>query len=257
MSLVPARDAYPWRLRLVHEGLRALIFERPGRFVRVDPIGAIARDDIVVLTGAWPEQVEATAAAVRAGLRPTVIAAPELLAYLGGIGALDGFPGPVSLDGLAVELAEAVEPRAGVATRAAAAALAPGRALLRLGRGARLPRSVPRCFRLTLPDGGALVYLNTALTAEAPAAWVDAMVARWGGAEWLLVGMEPEQEAAIEQLVPRFGAKHVILTDLVSEIRRGLRLPVGLLTPAADRLVSRGVPAQVFVSGAGLRYERV
>lgn len=255
-----AHPSFPWRLRISHEGLRSLKLERPGRRLRVDPIAPLEADDILVLTGCWPEQLDAAAALVRSGARPTVVAAPEVLAYLGGLGPLQAFPGPVSVDGLAIEL----EPYTPIPWLSAAeapgkllsAAVRPDRALLRLGRRARLPRAAPRAFQLTLPDGGRLVFLGTALHSGTPVDWFDKIRARWQGPQWLVAGVDLGEEAAAAALIPQMGAEQVILTDLVSEVRRAMGLKIGLLTPLSDTLVERGLAAQVLVSGAGLRYER-
>ena len=45
------------------------------------------------------------------------------------------------------------------------------------------------------------------------------------------------------------------MTDFLSDLRRNLGLPTELLTPVRDSMLARGLAADVFVSGAGLRYE--
>ena len=69
-----ASAPFPWRLRLEHEGQMSLRVERQGRWLRFDPSTPPDGDDIVVLTWCWPDHLEATAASVSAGKRPTVIA---------------------------------------------------------------------------------------------------------------------------------------------------------------------------------------
>jgi len=56
-------------------------------------------------------------------------------------------------------------------------------------------------------------------------------------------------------LLPRLAARRVLVTDLVSEVRRGLGLPTGLLTPMVDTARDRGVDAYIVVSGASMRFE--
>jgi hypothetical protein len=255
-----ALPSFPWRLRISHEGLRSLKLERPGRRLRVDPIAPIDADDILVLTGSWPEQLEAAAALVRSGARPAVVAAPEVLAYLASLGPVQAFPGPVSIDGLAIEL-QPYTPIPWMSPAEApgkliSAAVRPDRALARLGRRARLPRAAPRAFQLTLPDGGRLVYLGTALHSGTPPDWFEKIRAEWRAPQWLVVGVDLGEEAAAAELIPQMNAEQVILTDLVSEVRRAMGLKIGLLTPLGDTLIERGLAAQVLVSGAGLRYER-
>ena len=255
-----AVPGFPWRMRLSHEGLRSLKIERPGRQLRVDPVDPVAPDDILVLTGSWPEQLEAAAAQVRGGARPTVVASPEVLAYLAGLGPLQAFPGPVSVDGLALELRSYAPipwlSPAEAPGKLMSAAVRPDRALGRLRARARLPRAAPLAFQLTLPDGGRLVFLGTALHGGTSPEWLAQVKASWGRPEWLVVGVDLGHEAAAARLIPQIGAEHVVLTDLVSEVRRKVGLKVGLLTPLCDTLIEAGVAAQVLVSGAGLRFER-
>ena len=73
---------FPWRLRLEHEGFSSLRVERRGRRVRFDPVESPDSDDIVVLTRCWPEHLDATAKAVQAGTRPTVVAAAAVIDWL-------------------------------------------------------------------------------------------------------------------------------------------------------------------------------
>ena len=75
----PQGADFPWRLRIEHEGLVSLRMERRGRTLRFNPMNPPDPNDIVILTGTWPEHLEATAAMVGAGHCPTVIAPQAVL----------------------------------------------------------------------------------------------------------------------------------------------------------------------------------
>ena len=65
---------FPYRLRISHEGRAGIRLERPGRHIRINPVQPLRPGEISVLTWQWPEHLQATAEAVRGGLKPTVIA---------------------------------------------------------------------------------------------------------------------------------------------------------------------------------------
>lgn len=250
---------YPWRLRIEHEGALSLRLDRRGRAVRFDPQVPPEASDIVVLTGTWPEHLEATRDAVRAGTRPTVVAPAPVIEWLGTQGELDGHSDTATLDG--VQIAQRpytpiprTTPREAV-FKAKSALRRPDRAARRLLQRAGLPTAAPVVTHLTFPDGSRLLHAALCLHEGTPAAWLDQLVADWGGPEWLVLGIDYGHAEAVLARVERLGARHVLFTDLLSEMRRRLGFPTELLTPARDRAVAAGMLADVFVSGAGLRYE--
>jgi len=261
MTTRPSGPDYPWRLRIEHEGQMSLRLDRRGRCVRVDPKNAPDTDDIVVLTGVWPEHLDGTRAAVAQGRRPTVVAPAPVLDWLRKSGELsaDSHPEGVELDGVRIELREFVPipyatPKEAL-YKVQSAVLRPDRAAFRLLQRRGYPKSSPVAFQLTLRDGGRLAYMGLALHDGTPADWLDRVVADWGGAEWVVVGVDHGHGNAILDILPRMSARHVLFTDLLSELRQKLGLPTELLTPIRDRAVASGMEADVFVSGAGLRYE--
>ena len=133
--------------------------------------------------------------------------------------------------------------------------LRPDRAALRLLRRRGYPKAEPSVFQLTLPDGSRLAYLGLALHDGTPADWLEQAVTDWGQSEWLVVGVDYGHGESVLRYLGRFGARHVLFTDLICELRQALGLPIELLTPFRDRAVANGLEADVFVSGAGLRYE--
>jgi hypothetical protein len=237
----------------------SLRLDRPGRTLRFDPRAPPAADDVVALTWAWPEHVDGTAAAAAAGARPTVVAPSAVLQWIAARGDVDGGAAQLQVDGMHIEQ----EPYAPIpwATpseavfKAASALRRPDRALRRLALRRGRPSAPPVVTRVTFPDGEQLVHLNLSLHAGTEAPWADALSGRWGGARWLIVGVDHGHDDAVLRHLPAFQARHIILTDLLSETRRALGLPTRLLTPLRDRAVAQGLDAYVLVSGAALRFE--
>lgn len=259
MSSRPSGPDYPWRLRIEHEGAMSLRLDRRGRAIRFDPHTPPGSDDIVVLTGTWPEHLEATRDAVRQGVAPTVIAAPPILEWLGTFGSLDGHAPSTTVDAVLVEQ-RPFTPIPYVTRREAvykvqSALRRPDRAARRLLQRAGLPTSEPMVTRLTFPDGSHLVHGALCLHSTTPNDWLERLIMEWGEPEWFILGVDHGHGDAVVERVGRLGAKYVLFTDLLSEMRRRLGFPTELLTPVRDRAVERGLAADVFVSGAGLRYE--
>lgn len=260
----PSPLAYPWRLRLAHEGQLSLRLEREGRFVRFDPMYAPGSDDIVLLTWNWPEHLDGTALAVQAGARPTVLGSREVLDWLGGKGEVEALTGPQDgfehvVDGVRIEaFAYTPIPYAtpGEAVRKVQAGmLRPGTAVRRLVKRARAPKAPPLVYRLTFPDGSTLVHLNHALHSGTPAAWLERAAERLGGADWLIAGVDFEEHEAFLERIERFRPKMLLVTTLAGEVRRSVGLPVKLLTPLVDAIEARGIDAYVFPSQSTFRFE--
>jgi len=266
-------EPFPWALRLEHEGCASIRLERRGRTFRFDPITPsepwaalgetpwalpLRDDDVVVLTFAEHERLASTAHALRDGLHPTVVAQPEILEWLGEFGDVQGGPAPQVIDGVRIEAlpytpiayAEGVE----IAYKVWAAVSGPARTARRLLNRARLPGGSPVAVQLTLGDRR-FVHLNLALHADTPEDWLREAVARFGGADWMLVGVDYGMELAFLDRVERFGARRLLVTDLVSDVRRDMGMPTGVLTPLVDELHARGVDAYVFSTRSSFRFE--
>ena len=214
-----------------------------------------------MLTGVWPEHLDATRAAVESGRRPTVLAPAAVLDWLRRSGELapESSSDALDLDGIQLERRDFVPipyatPREAL-YKVQSAVLRPDRAALRLLRRRGYPTASPSVFSLVLPDGARLAYLGLALHEGVAADWLERAVTDWGQPEWLVVGVDHGHGEAVLRHLGRFGARHILFTDLLSELRQKLGLPTELLTPFRDRAVAVGLDADVFVSGAGLRYE--
>jgi hypothetical protein len=118
-----------------------------------------------------------------------------------------------------------------------------------------MPKAESVATQVTFPDGSRLVHASLSLHSGTPAAWFDALVSDWGSPEWLLVGVDHGHGEAVIERVAALQSNHVLVTDLLTEMRKQLGFPTELLTPVRDRMVADGVLADVLVSGAGLRYE--
>lgn len=252
--------AYPWRLRLVHEGYASIRVERRGAWVRFDPYDAPAPGQLSVLTWSELERSRGVLAAMDAGDRPTVLTSPPLREWLRGKGAVDDR----DPDGVVEELRFEAEPYKPIpyatppeaARKLRAAVLNPAHAAMRVRKRLEQPRGTqPLLVQVTLPDGGRLLHLNCSLHDGTDAEWLRRVQGRFHGADWLLVGVDYEQDEAVIEGVPGFGARTVMITDLVNDVRRDIGLPCGILTPVVDALASRGVDAHPFVREAGQRFE--
>jgi hypothetical protein len=253
---------YPYRLKLQHPALSELRVERKGRWVVIDPAEAPDPTNIVVLTSAAPHRARAVVQALREGVRLTVVASREVLAWVRTLGDVDGHAGRASIDGVEVVLHAAVAPTEdrphGALARAAA-----GFARVRAGGALRSADVAPDSFpdagasivQLTFPDGSRLVHLDVALHTGTPTEWVADAAGRFGGSEWLVVGQAWGQGEAVARQVGAFGAKRVLVTELVNGARRELGLPTELVTPLRDRLVASGVEAHVFATQTSFRFE--
>ena len=257
MQRAPTGTDFPWALRLVHEGHSSIRVERPGRWFRFDPFEAPQPEHQSILTWNECERAEGLLRAVHAASTPRVMASPVLLDWLQSQGPVH--PAWDEVEGVKVEMLE-YEP-VPYATpiefvrKTRAALRKPGLAAKRLYKRVGLPEAAPVVVQLTFPDGRRLLHLNCSLHQWTPADWLDDAVGRFQGADWILVGIDYEEEEAVFERIQLFQGKQVLVTDLVNDTRRELGLPVGILTPTVDRLKAAGVDAYPFVEGASFRVE--
>ncbi len=253
---------FVWKLRLTHPDRAEIRLDWRGRTLVFDPV-EVQPGDQVILTSAQPDRIRGTAAAVASGQRPTVIADRAILDWLSTHGAL----GPGSGD--ASTLDEGVTVRSLAYVRAPTAR--PLTHFLKASIGALRPRAIfdatvenarvepiagvaPRIWELTLPDVGRFLHLDVALHRGTTPAWLDA-AASYAGATWVLAGCPYGEADAVAKHLPRFGGKHILISDLVNGERRARGLPAEGVTPLRDRLHNAGLPAHVFATQASYRFE--
>ena len=250
---------YPWRLRLVHEGYSALRVEREGCWFRFDPHDAPSADQQVVLTWAELERATGTVAAIKAGTRPSVVSLPALHTWLHSLGEIRDVSLGDKVDDVCVDAMEyqpiAYATPSEAARKVSAALQRPATAARRLLRRAQAPSTNPIVAQLTFADGSRLLHLNCSLHANTPSDWLDRAIERFAGADWVIAGVDYEEQDAFEALIPRFQPGKLLVTDLVNDTRSGLGLPVRHLTPLVDRLCEQGMAAFPFVGGACYRFE--
>lgn len=215
---------------------------------------------MVVLTGSSPTRIRGTVAALRAGRALTVVAGDELFTWLGSQGRVEGGATPRTIDGVGFDgmLYAPATPRAGPSLhflQARVAAANPRATLRRLADQVRGPGGEPSIVQLTFPDGARLVHLDLSLHAQTDEAWLSRAAARFGNAEWTVVGMAYGEGASVARLLPRFGPNRVLFAELANGERRELGLPTELVTPWRDRLVSAGVETHVFATQTSFRFE--
>ncbi|HJN73005.1 MAG TPA: hypothetical protein QGF58_03625 [Myxococcota bacterium] len=249
----------PWRLRLTHEGHSAIRVEWPGKPIRFDPYRDVGRDDRCVLTWHECERAEGLVHAIRAGVEPQVVASSAVRAWLTSVGRVrDQAPGGRFGEVLVEALEYAPIPYATpteFVRKAKAGLMNPLLAVRRLRRRVGLPEAKPIIAQLTFPDGGRLLHLNCSLHHNTDAEWLSRAAQRFGGADWVILGVDYEDHDAIEQLIGRFEPGTLLVTDLVNDTRATLGLPTRILTPLVDTLKDRGFDAHPFVEGASYRYE--
>jgi hypothetical protein len=231
-----AMSGNDWSLRIVHEGTAGLTLERQGRRIRFDPVDELSSDDIVVLTGADPFAPE------RAVGFHTVLRA-------NGAGEVDA-----EIDGVRFEGLPYIPPdREPVVRRMGGAVRRPGEAARRWL--ARRRPDVSTIWRLTFPNGDALVHLGLSMHDDTDVGWAADVVTRFGQPRWLVVGVPFGQDEAVKRRVPAMGAKHVMVTDLEGDLRRTAGRSSAFVTPLSDALEAAGVPAMVFVPASSVRFE--
>lgn len=254
-----SRESYPWRLRLVHEGHSSIRVERPGRWFRFVPFESPAAGEQCVLTWNELERAQGVLKAIEQGLNPQVVASAPLRGWLEDKGKVQAQAPGASIDGVQVEAMEytpipyATPPEALRKTRAAL--LNPAMAARRLFNRVGLPKAQPLVVQLTFEDGSRLLHLNCALHRDTPQDWLKQARERFAGADWIIVGIDYDEDEAVLELLPGFEGKLVLVADLVNDARRRLGLPTRILTPTVDLLRERGVEAHPFVEGACHRYE--
>jgi len=110
-------------------------------------------------------------------------------------------------------------------------------------------------WQITFPSGDRLVHLGHAFHGATDVGWAADIVTRFGGSRWLIVGAPYGHDEAILKRVPAMDTKHVMVTDLQSDIRRAAGRPTALVTPLVDRLETAGVPVMIFAPQSSIRFE--
>lgn len=247
---------YPYRLRLSHHGRAEIRLERKGRPFVFDPVNRPGPDDVVLLTGPAADRLRGTLEAVRAGVRPTVIASPPILDALAREGKIEAVHAPTTFDGVNVQvLGYPACPSRTVDAMRLPLAAGPLSALRAMSERVRQVEAEPQVVQLTFPDGSRLLHLNLALHRDTPAEWVEQAREHFAGAEWLIVGAPHGEREAVLRFIPRFSPRRVLVAELVNTERKELGLPIELVTPLRDQLVGLGLEAHVFAPHSGYRFE--
>lgn len=230
---------------MLHPAGAELRLERAGRSVVFDPVEPPGMDDIVVVTG--PARAQGTVAALKAGTKLTVVTTEPIFSWLSGLGTVEGGPAPRRVDGVSFDdLPYTPGPRVPERLRDV---------VRRLRDRTRGPSGDPHVFALTFPDGTRLLHLDLALHRGVDEAWVQRASARFGNADWTVLGLPPGDTAALATWLPRFGPNRVLLMEMLNDERRELGLPTELVTPARDHLNALGLDVHVFATQASYRFE--
>lgn len=230
---------------MLHPAGAELRLERPGRPIVFDPVEAPTADDIVVVTG--PTRAHATVDALKAGLKLTVITTEPIFSWLSSFGSVEGGPAPRRIDGVAFDDMPYTPP-ARTAERIRDV-------VRRLRDRSRGPAGEPHIFALTFPDGTRLLHLDLALHGAVEEEWIQRAAARFGNADWTVLGLPHGETAALATWLPRFGPNRVLLMEMLNDERRELGLATELVTPARDHLNTMGLDVHVFATQASYRFE--
>ncbi len=246
-----------WRVRITHLGGAALRVEHTGADLVFDPL-APAPGAVNLIT--WQElgRISGVQRAARAGERPRVVGSPAVLDWLETEGPLEAVHPPSEVEGVRLEV-EPYEPipwatPAEGARKALAALRRPLTAVGRMAGRLSRPPGRPRLYELTFPDGARLLHLGCALHAGVTESWLAAAQRRYRGADWVVVGVDYEEEAAVLEMLPGFEPGVVMLTDLINRERAEIGMPTRLLTPTVDKLIDRRLAAHPFAAGATFRF---
>lgn len=251
---------YPYRLKLIHGDFAELRLERRGRTILFDPACEPTEADIVILTGPAPTRLRGTVAALKAGRTLTIVAPDPIFEFLGRQGKVTGGSGPRTVDDLKID-GMLYAPAGGNAgpvgqwLQASVAAAKPRASLRRLKDQVRGPGGEPWIVELTFPDGARLLHLDLSLHAATDEQWLSRAAARFGNAEWTVVGMAYGEGAGVIRHLPRFGPNRVLFAELTNGERRELGLATELVTPWRDRLVAASVETHVFATQTSFRFE--
>lgn len=245
---------YPYRLRILHSGNASLRIERKGRWILVDPVERPTTDNIVVLTNPGADRVKGTWEATKAGVKPTVIASEGILTWLREAGNIEGSPPPQSIDGVQVT-ATAYSPQRTSSSVGDLLRMGPATAVRQLAGRSRLPTADPQVTCLTFEDQSRMLHLDLSLHRETPESWLEAAIAAYGGADWVICGVPHGEADAVVRMLPAFKPKKILLTEMVNTERKRLGMPIELVTPTRDRLLHAGLETHVFAPHASYRFE--
>ena len=256
----------PWELRLEHQGYSHLTLNWKRGNIHFDPHLEPEDNDVVILLWSWPERILATAEAIRNGKKIRVVAAQEILDWLAGFGAFEGYANSAVLDGCTIQLhpyepfpdwtwPESIQ-------KIAAGLRSPKKIVRRLYRKRKLPFSMPRIATVRFPSGVQFLHLNLSLHREQKQSWVREMQQKIGTSDWILCGCDYHQDEILAQNLPFFEGDLILITDLLSDSRRALGLPTQLLTPVVDRFLDqfsnedRSKQFHVFAAHASFRFNQ-
>jgi len=253
-SMSASPTPIPYRLRIEHEGMAGLRLLRKGRTLRIDPIGEIAPNDIVILTAPDHERLQTTGRTSNI----TTVAPPEILDWLGGRTSIEAHQPPAEIDGVRIELIP-YQPQPYTLREFGAVlqglSLRPVRSAQRLWRRIEAADCDPHILILTFPDDSKLVRLGLSLHRATPMDWLRDIQARVTGAEWLLLDVPYGEDDAVLGHLAGFEVERIIFTDISAEKRRHLGRPTQMLTPTVDRAISQGMDGYVCISQASFRFD--
>ena len=253
-----------WKMRMEHKGYSHLWLSWSLGNIHFDPASSLNDGDIVILLWVWPERLVETAQAISAGKKLIVIASQEIIDWLQNFGSFDGYADHFHEQNLSIKLTpyegfpswtwpEGIE-------RIRTAISHPLRVFKRLLRKHSMPNSMPRVAEVTFPSGVTLVHLNLSLHRLQQKSWLQSYSQKCGEIDWLIAGIDQNQDDAFVENLSFFQTDLILVTDLLSGSRKEVGLKTQWLTPIVDNLLdifeasSSSKKAYVFAPFASFRF---
>ena len=243
-----------------HFGYSHIVLEWRGRPIHFNPLDIVAENSIIVILGSWIEQLQGARKMVRQKIPCTIVSSPEILRWLSQFGAVDGVS-DFDADGFRIVLEE-YQPIAPLTPlelvrKIRASVRHPVRIGRRLQRKQSLPSFAPQIAWIDFPSGVRFAHLNLCLHHNIPLQFFEKIKEKAQKSLWIVVGCDYEESESFLKLIEGFSHSQILLSDLVGDYRRQVGLPTHLLTPIADRAISKGLDIQVFASKVGYRFDTV
>ncbi len=110
-------------------------------------------------------------------------------------------------------------------------------------------------IQVTLPGGYRVVHLGTALGSDCSAAWMEDALARFSGAQWLLVGVPSSACGDFVERLRQFNAEQFLMLDLnAAGLLRRLDRSAHI-APFVDRALATGMSATSMAARVSVRFD--
>lgn len=252
----------PWQLRFEHHGFSQIELDWVGGSIYFNPHQTVKADSVVIVTSCWPEALSGVRQMAIIRRWCTVIAPQACVDWLSD----KGWPRELlytsyDLDGMFIQL-EAYTPIPALTPKEAiykglATIKRPWRTIARVKAHQDMPSFLPQVAKMIFPSGRQLLHLQCLFHQRQDQSVEQAWIEQSKESTWVIVGADFEEYAHCEKRIAELQSEHVLLADLVGDYRRQANLPVSLLTPLADAVISKGRLVQIFATQVTQRFDTV